>query len=188
MRIPILLALVAFSCDGIATAQSPVAHELGAGVLRFAVPASWRVVTKNEDPKRSTLLIDVPVSAAGKVKGNVVVTVFRGLGNGDLRSTTGPFVAALISGPVIGDTLLAGPDRRFLFWRGHRDGVPYAITDDFGWHAGTLVHISMALPLGKDVPQAWIQALSVGTRLLLASARLNGALVFPGWAAHPPPS
>jgi len=184
-RIRILATLAALSCGRSGASQAPVLHDLAGGLLRFSAPSAWRIVNNDQGSERSTLIFEVPLPTGHTGRGNVIVTIFQGLGDGDLRSVTDPFVAALVHGPVIAETTLAAPDRRFLFWRGDRDGVPYVITDDFSWHSGLLVHVTMALPLGSDVPEGWTRAFSSETEALLASVRLHDAPAFPGWAAHP---
>src|SRR5882762_923698 len=120
MRIRSLATFVAVTCGSRAVAQAPVAHDLAGGLVRFNAPSAWRVVSNDQGSERSTLIFNVPLPPGHTGHGNVIVTIFRGLGEGNLRSVTDPFVAALVHGPVIAETTLTTPDRRFLFWRGDR--------------------------------------------------------------------
>jgi hypothetical protein len=160
--------------------------------VQFLAPQGWRVLDLMDSDSVNRVIFHVPSSATDSVgpeRTNVLVTAFRHLPAGASFDTLTADLFASMSGQgsvvVLSDSMLAAPERRFLFWRGQQGATPYVIVDDFARIAGMVIHVRMAMPVLGNLPRDWTRRFSADTERLLASIRVDGQAAFPGWVAHP---
>ena len=169
------------------TRPATIEYKLHRGQVSFRAPTRWHLIKRIDEDSASAVIFHVrnPATDTGAARANVLVSVFWHSPRGDFRAQTDTLFNALFDGgAVLGDTMPA-PSRRFLFWRGQAGEMPYAIFDDFGRNGAILVHVRMALPMAEGTTAQWNTQYSADTERLLASIRVGGAPLFPGWAGHP---
>jgi len=193
------VAITGALCATIVTTSGTAFGALGAapltdfrlehGAVHFQAPANWHLLQQEDSDSGAMVIFHVrnpATDSKGPDRANVLVSVERTGSTGEMRAITDTLFASMFdsTGIVLGDTMPTR-DTRFLFWRGQQGATPYALFDDYGRRGGMVIHVRMSLPIVAATPTSWTQAYGRDTQALLASIKVKGDPVFPGWTGHP---